>query len=315
MPNTDAPSRLEPGQIVGDAYRVHRLLGEHTLSTSYLAEDLRPRAVGEVVLRVPDAALLLDTSNRLAFLREVLAPTRMPYQGIVAVFDLGPTRDGGLFVARRYVAGPTLAEEMATPEASGTGIQTLVLAWTVASILNRAHHRGIFHGALKPSNIVLTKGDPEAASATDIGLKLIDFGVSQLPRRAPSEAGRSLPITHNAAQPGTDSDEERAYEAPEHRPSGLLGYGLKEPTAEADIYSLGVLFYRLLGGPLRKGRAGAEDKPAGVRLAEDLERTAPALPPGIPALLAQMVDEKPKRRPSAEQVKNVLDKVLGLTPR
>src|SRR5512140_495654 len=87
----------------------------------------------------------------------------------------------------------------------------------IAEVVQHAHERGIVHGGLKPSNIMVIKGSDRLFP------KLLGFGIDRLTR---SDAGIDSP----------------AYMAPEQRRSGdTVGRA-------ADIYALGVIAYEALTG-------------------------------------------------------------------
>src|SRR5512140_941272 len=107
----------------------------------------------------------------------------------------------------------------------------------IAEVVQAAHERGIVHGGLKPSNIMVMKGSDRLFP------KLLGFGIDRLTR---SDAGMDSP----------------AYMAPEQRRSGdTVGRA-------ADIYALGVIAYEALTGhvpiaaePLDEGDGHRRDVP------------------------------------------------------
>lgn len=120
------------------------------------------------------------------------------------------------------------------------------------------HRRGMVHRAVKPSNILLTSRDNGQ-------VKLADFSMVKLPER-------------NAPLPDywLGSTE---YCAPEQRENAsAVG-------PEADVYSLGVLTYRMLTGALPDLTTGAVELPAGH-------------PQVLVSLVAQATDPDPARRPA-----------------
>jgi serine/threonine protein kinase len=136
--------------------------------------------------------------------------------------------------------------------------RALALLRQLSAALVAMHRRGMVHRAVKPSNILLTSREGGQ-------IKLADFSMVKLPERNPP-----LPDFWMG-----DTD----YCAPEQR-ENATGVG-----PEADVYSLGVLTYRLLTGKL-----------------PDLSLGAVALPAGFPAalttLVAQATDPDPARRPA-----------------
>lgn len=136
--------------------------------------------------------------------------------------------------------------------------RALSLLKQVSSGLMALHRRGMVHRAVKPSNLLLT--------ARENGqIKLADFSMVKLPERNPPLPDHWLGGT--------------AYCAPEQRENATA------VDARADVYSLGVLTYRLLTAELPDPAAGAVELPA---------KHAAALI----ALVAQATDPDPAVRPA-----------------
>lgn len=136
--------------------------------------------------------------------------------------------------------------------------RALSLLRQLASALGAVHRRGMVHRAVMPSNILLT--------ARENGqVKLADFSMVKLPERNPPLPDHWLGRTE--------------YCAPEQR-ENATGVG-----PEADVYSLGVLAYRMLTGTLPDPAAGAAQLPD-------------SLPEALAALVARATDPDPARRPA-----------------
>ncbi|MCP4510676.1 MAG: serine/threonine protein kinase, partial [Fuerstiella sp.] len=99
----------------------------------------------------------------------------------------------------------------------------------VCSALQHAHQKGIIHRDLKPSNILVTLHNDVPV------VKVIDFGIAKALDHDLTE--RTL-FTHASEMIGTP-----AYMSPEQ----MEGNGLDVDT-RSDVYSLGVLLYKLLAG-------------------------------------------------------------------
>jgi serine/threonine-protein kinase len=96
----------------------------------------------------------------------------------------------------------------------------------IVSTLETAHDRGIVHRDIKAENVFLL--DPSRGG----GVRLLDFGFSRL-ERSPSITGNDM----IAGSP--------AYVAPE-----VWREGSRTANRSVDVYALGVLVFRMLGGKL-----------------------------------------------------------------
>jgi serine/threonine-protein kinase len=203
------------GTTVGK-YRIVDTLGRGAMGIVYKAVD---ESLGrEVALKILNRDLAeaeSEISKRFQTEAAVLASLNHP--GIATIYDLvtSPTQ---ILMVMELVRGETLEQlcDRVGPLPLG---RALYVIDQILSALDHAHRAGVVHRDLKPANIMLT----------ELGIKIMDFGVARA-RRAERTAE-----THIVGTP--------AYMAPEQ--------ALGESVAEAaDVYSVGVMFYRVLTGRL-----------------------------------------------------------------
>lgn len=222
---------FEPGELIDHRYRVQSVLGVGGIGTVYrVADDGRG---GRVVALKTVAA---DTSLPGAvegFRREFGVLARLRHPNLVSVYDYGVADPGVLYFTMEYMDGPNLRShsEGFRPEA----IVPLIVE--ICRALAYLHARGVVHGDLKPSNVLVVEDQ----------IKLLDFGLAFEPHDDvvwPSGVGT------------------RGYIAPELRLSRPVDW-------RADLYSLGALWYELLVGapPLL---APSYDQQVGLALVEAL---------------------------------------------
>ena len=230
-------------QPVIRGYRVLEKIGEGGMSVVYLAED--EAHARKAVLKVLKGRRGDDDSLWKRFFQECAILSSIDHEHIMRIYDQGFGEELA-YIAMEYLGGGSLAEVMAeglTPR------QALSLLSQAASALAEIHACGVVHRDIKPANFLLR---------TEGVLVLTDFGVA---KRLDQSAGQTL---HGEVL-GTPY-----YISPEQALGG-------EITPQADIYSLGVIFYEMLAGTRPYG---------GETILEILAQHAVAPIPRLPAALA-----------------------------
>ncbi|WP_152052844.1 protein kinase domain-containing protein [Tautonia marina] len=310
-----ATSPLKPGDEVGP-YRLLREMGRGGFAHVYLAADAE----------LEDRLLVLKVTDRPSAEHRYLA--RAPHPHIVPILRERITDDGLQLIFMPFVGGATLGEVLqesrrrsrrpergldlladldlcsapeytaATPVRPARELLASLsyagaVAWVIARLaeaLDHAYQRGVIHGDLKPSNILIG-GDGQPM--------LFDFNLSTdwqpaAHSRSSGEMGGTL-----------------AYMAPE-RLRALASPETASPPCpsachQADVYALGLILREALTGvppsvPLpdespRSGRALAAllaaDRAAGDPSAR---RQLVSIPPGLRAILRRCLEPDPTRR-------------------
>ncbi len=227
-PREDAiPLRIGRFEIEGE-------LGRGSFGTVYVAND--PKMSRKVAIKVAHPGSLSSEKLRKRFLSEAQAAARMAHPNVVTVHEYGEV-DGMHYIVYQLCCGETLTDWLAEQPDRIEPRVAVEIASQLAQGLAHAHVRGIVHRDIKPSNVVLHR-EAEAAPGhgngpLDFTPRLTDFGLAhdQLSLEDGS-LGDSLLGTID-------------YMSPEHVQGGDKS---KAPTS--DIYSLGVILYRMLAGVL-----------------------------------------------------------------
>jgi serine/threonine protein kinase len=273
--NGEAPSRIGP-------YRIERVLGTGGMGTVYLGvrdDDELPARVALKIIQAGSSDAFVERFRRE---RRILAGLIHPY--IARLLEAGKLDDGRPYFVMEYLEGQAIDEYVASHQPPLLQPAVLQLFLKVCSAVQFAHQNLVIHRDLKPSNIlVTTSGEP----------RLLDFGIARLLTRDDTSPVREItqPLDRMLT-PMSASPEQAGGEA---------------VAMSSDVYSLGVLLYRLLTGV--SPYAGAPDftsnpvrvireyEPPPASTAGSLTRRARALLQGdLDNILRKALEKDPRQR-------------------
>jgi serine/threonine protein phosphatase PrpC len=276
------PPPLKAGQPF-EGWQVESVLAQSRQSLLYRVRDAQqqPWLLKTLPLSRDD-----DSDAGQALLSEEWFLRRVAGRAFPEVHS-GSGRQHLYYVMREYT-GQTLAELF-----QHQGPLPLAQWQSIAERLLRAvgmlHRRQILHRDIKPENLLL---------ADDGELRVLDFGLAYCP-------GLSEDRAH--ALPGTPS-----FIAPE-------AFSGDRPTAQQDLYSVGVCLYYLLTGHYPYGEIEAFQRPRFTHPVS-ASRYRPDLPDWLPLSLERAVAAQPAHRyETAEEWLRVLEQAdrqeLSIRPR
>jgi serine/threonine-protein kinase len=275
---------LAPDSLVLEGrFRVLRPLGSGGMGEVYLGEQV---SLGrKVAIKVLHQDLSAQSGMTERFKREARLLSAVEHPAVVRIVDFGESGDHACLVME-FVEGESLFDVLAKgPLPPG---RALPLLQQLADGLAAIHDKGIIHRDLKPENVFISPS-PRGEQA-----RLLDFGIARL---VEPEAGSA--VSQVGVVLGTPE-----YLSPEQ------AVGAKVDT-RSDLYSFGVLAYRVLAGRL------PFDGPAPRQfLAQHashaplpLDRAAPSLSRyiGLLALVMRLMEKDPEKRlQSAHEVSDAL---------
>jgi serine/threonine protein kinase/Tfp pilus assembly protein PilF len=255
------------GTVVG-RLRVTARLGAGGMGEVWRAED--PKLQRTVAVKRVSVRGSGDRAEAARLLREGQRLSALNHPNIASVYDV-LEQDDEIFLVMEYVEGQTLRQRLNLPIHLN---QFFDIAIQCADALTAAHERGILHSDVKPENVMITESGQ---------VKLLDFGVAR--RLAGGATNSAATQTISAAAPvgGTPS-----YMAPEV----LMG---SMPDFRADIFSLGVVLYEMLGG--RHPFMGATSTVTAVQILQQEATPLDKLGRSVPAPLAQVVAKTLQKKP------------------
>lgn len=193
-----------------DKYRLTKRLGNGGFATVYSALDQIENR--QVALKIPDEKFVADPATLEDLQREVRIMAKLDHPQIVQLKD-------ARFIDGRFVMVFPLGQESLDSRLQRRlGRQNAVdLAQQMVSAVAFAHGNKVLHRDIKPDNFIIFPGNQ---------LRLTDFGLARVQR------GKA-----------------------DHSASGTLGYMAPEqamgrPTFRSDVFSLGLVLYRMFAGQL-----------------------------------------------------------------
>lgn len=259
------PSAAE--QWIAGRYEILGELGRDGLGTAYHARD---RQLGEeVALKVVRRDLVANAPGVVEGLKEeIRLARRIAHRNVARAHDLGEWV-GRYFVTMEHVRGITL-EALLDKRGALTVESTLAVGAQLAEALAAAHEQQIVHRDIRPANLAVNE---------EGCLKVMGLGLGRL-----SERSRQLATAGQAA--GTPG-----YLAPEVQLGGAVD-------ARSDLFSAGAVLYECLTGrpPFDAGSPGAAVDRALEGRPQPLRTAAPQVPPGLAALIEQLMARDPKDR-------------------
>ena len=294
-------AQLQPGDLIGNRYRVDALLGSGGMGVVYRATRLTDQR--QCALKVIKHARSPSVLARLS--REAMVLADVVHPNVVRILDIEVSGSWLPYIVMELIEGQSLDNASARFGDASFGIPVLQ---QTASALAAVHEKSFVHRDLKPGNIILLYGEERTPR-----IKVVDFGLagllqtdrSSLMRLATTGEHSSVdtvprgqgPLTQSGVIFGTP-----LYMAPEYVA------GVKEIGPPADIFSFGIIAYEVLGGrrPFKELPITAAVHGRPLDPEAPLESLCAGLSADVAALLRRCLSANPSERPTA------LDLVRGL---
>jgi eukaryotic-like serine/threonine-protein kinase len=273
---------VTPRVSLPDRFEIRSHVANGGMASVWAAEDRVLRRT--VAVKLLAEHFVGDARAKQRFMREARAAAALSsHPHVVMIFDVGE-HDGRPYIVMEYLAGGSVADAVSGGRAAPPD---RALAWLrdAADGLDAAHEQGVVHRDVKPGNLLLDERGR---------LAVVDFGIARV--------ALEDELTATGQVLGTAS-----YMAPEQ----VQG---EAATAASDIYSLGVVAYRLLTGrrPFSALNSAAQ---ARAHVDEDpppASASNPELPAAVDGVLRRALAKDPAARwPSATAFVDALQRALG----
>jgi TolB-like protein len=254
---------------LGSAFAIERELMGGGMSRVFVATETALNRKVAIKVLPPDLASAVSAER---FRREIQVVAQLQHPHIVPVHIAGEA-GGLLFYTMPFIEGETLRQRLQR-EGKLPVNEALTMLTELADALAYAHERGVVHRDIKPENVLLN----------GTHAMLADFGVA----KALSASTGAGALTTAGLSLGTP-----AYMSPEQIT------GDTSVDHRADIYSLGLVAYEMLGGT-----SPFDAKSPQAMIAAHLS-TAPRslaasgamVQPGLARLVMRCLEKDPARRP------------------
>ncbi len=266
---------LSPGTKL-EHYEVQSLLGAGGMGEVYRGHD--PRLGRDVAIKVLPHMFSKDPDRLRRFEQEARAAAALNHPNIVAIYDVGTTKEAISYVVSELLDGETLRQCLRKGPLPVR--KSVDLALQMAMGLAAAHDKGIIHRDLKPENLFLTEGGH---------LKILDFGLAKLVSSQDSVFSDARTLTRGTSagvMMGTVG-----YMPPEQ----VRGLAVDQ---RSDIFAAGAVVYEMLSGKRAfQGETAADTIEAILnRDPPALAEANPAVPPAFERVVRRCLEKNPNER-------------------
>lgn len=212
---------VEPDSFPLDRYDPIKELGSGGAGVVYLCSD---RVLGKQV--AIKTLHKLSHEQLIAFQREARISAQLRHPNILTVLDFGATTSEQPYMVMPFFEDSISADDYLMKFGPMTEAMAVSVFRKLSSALQYAHEQGIYHGDLKPSNLIIT-----GANSVNFDIRIIDFGVANTVQEYQEPT-----IINGQKVCGTP-----AYMSPEQ----VHGQSIN---SRSEVYSLGCVMFELVVG-------------------------------------------------------------------
>ncbi len=223
--------------------------------------------------------------------RQVRSFGQFTQAAVVPFVDVGTA--GGLHYLVWPLAEGVTLENKVQQNGRLTALETAMIGLQTAQGLAVCHQNSIFHGLIKPSNLMI---------GTDGQTRILDFGIGSLLVENEGESLVDTMSTANTLTSGLDCTSPESIMEPANR------------TPAGDQYSLGCVLYYCLTGRVPFPEGSAVEKMMAHQMKEPVpvRDFAPECPEGLAAVVSKLMAKAPEGRyAGTDEVVEALEPYIG----
>jgi eukaryotic-like serine/threonine-protein kinase len=293
-------TEVRAGEVIAGKFQIERVLGEGGMGYVVAARHLQ---LGQMVALKFMRDDVMTDEYKSRFLREARNTVRLKSKHVSRVLDVGSLDGGAPYMVMEYLEGTDLSAllQKRGPFPAAEACEYILQA---CEAIAEAHGHGIVHRDLKPANLFLTRG-----SGGEAVIKVLDFGVSKVLELGSDETSPGGRRGHldSVVTKATDLLGSPSYMSPEQVVSA------RDADARSDVWSLGIILYRLISGkaPFTGNSLGDLIQNIVHGPMPNLRDLRPDLPEGLEHVLFRCLDRDKTRRPDVVELARMLAPYAG----
>ncbi len=286
--------------VIGGKYRITELIGQGGMGTVFEAVHTGTGARLAIKLIVSND---IKEEVFMRFQREARAASTIDSHHIVKIFDMGTDdRSGSPYMVMERLVGEDLSQLMRRVGPLAPEVAVSIISQAALG-LAKAHEAGVVHRDIKPANLFLH----DSGDSGEVVVKILDFGIAKVLMDSMQRAEEGG-LTRTGSMLGSPH-----YMSPEQ------AQGLRTIDRRSDIWSLGVVLYKMLTGQTPHAHLqtlGQVILAICSTPARPVQELAPWVPPEVAMIVHRALQPDPGQRwQSAYEMLRAMEPYVAALPK